>query len=82
MDRTSAQPQVNLSLLLSKSLKFQPLDCGGGEGVIGPSTMYSVRMNRYLTTTLWKDLNQGYSTFSYTVEHQVLPRRGFELMSS
>jgi hypothetical protein len=26
MDRTSAQPQVNLSLLRSNSLKFQPLE--------------------------------------------------------
>jgi hypothetical protein len=26
MDRTSAQPQVNLGLLRSNSLKFQPLD--------------------------------------------------------
>jgi hypothetical protein len=32
MDRTPAQPQVNLGLLRSNFLKFQPLEMGGGQG--------------------------------------------------
>jgi hypothetical protein len=82
MDRTSAQPQVNLSLLRSNSLKFQPLDCGEGWGGGGVhwSSHHLQRENEQIFNDDVVERSEP-KGISPSV-HQVLPSRGFELMPS
>jgi hypothetical protein len=52
MDRTPAQPQVNLSLLRSNFFKFQPLEMEGGGGVM----LHTVKYNKGPETEIILDL--------------------------
>jgi hypothetical protein len=58
MDRTLARPQVNLSLLLSKSLKFQPLNYSY---ISGLSLILNLRLSGIILSPLIVAISKNFS---------------------